>query len=574
MTALETILAARDSGTLLESLAATPYDHVDFVADALTEAHNRGDIDFLAACDTHSLQKINVHSFFSLQHLFCRALPTINCSAEQAATACRRMFERASPDMAAGLVYDALLDWFRKSPHRTEEGLALIRRDPSSHTHLIRPVLLAGPTHDNTTYIDEAFVLSYDPQSHIRIDALWTLARILPPDHKCKLQRLTSLLIETAKATVPAEEIAAAVDATIHLLWRCGSTISHAAEEIISTVSNSPSPEINHALASGLLSKREAFTETMIDAAFLSLQSTDRNATPVLDEIDSILYIWDLDKDRRRVLKFLSSLLGHRDNAPKISDLKNFAHNLENSHGELLGWYVVSLLLTGDYNLCEAAARLLPSRQAQKELSIDLDEFLLTPNWILFLARKLVSYCLMTKEATAALLLSCLRATPPQNCLEIEQIIFDYFLMNYLDAIDWMDAAVPSTDVARESVDRLSTRVRLYIEDLDRLGKCTAFIPSERERQIQAYRRADFFRNVRKKAETASVFATIAQKSTILYGTSSIVYVYRVPGSEPDRQELSMTTHETYVELPRLNVLDPVGLQYSIRRFQAEPPPS
>ena len=574
MTAFETILAAHASGTLLESLAETPYDHVDSVADALSEAHNRSEIDFLAACDAHSLQKINTHSFFSFQHLFCRALPKINCSAEEAATACQRMFDKADPDMAASLVYDALLDWFRQSLQRTEEGLNLIHRDPLLHARLIRPVLLAGATHDYASYVEEAFVFSNNPESSIRIDAFWVLARIIPPSQEYMIQRFTSLLVETARADIPAEETAAIIDAAIHLFSRCGSTITRAVEEIISIASSSSSPEISHALAFGLLTKRDVFTETMIDTILLALQSTDRNATPVLGEIDSVLYMWDLDKDRQRILKFLRNLLSQKENPPKISDLKNFTHSLENSHGEILGWYVISLLLTDDPLLCEAAARLLPSRQAPKELSINLDEFLLTPEWILYLARKLIGYCLMTKESTAALLLSCLRAIHPQHCAEIEQVIFDYFLMNYLNVIDWFDANVSSTDSARESIDRLSERVRLYVENLDHLGKCLAFIPSERERQIQAYRRADFFRNVQKEAEKASIFATIAQKSTILYGTSSIVYIYKTPDSEPDRREVSMATHETYVELPRMDILDPVGLQYNIRRFQAERPPS
>ena len=45
-----------------------------------------------------------------------------------------------------------------------DEGLTLIHRDPDTHRRLVRPVLLAGPTHDADRYVEEAFNLSNDSQ--------------------------------------------------------------------------------------------------------------------------------------------------------------------------------------------------------------------------------------------------------------------------------------------------------------------------------------------------------------------------------------------------------------------------
>ena len=136
----------------------------------------------------------------------------------------------------------------------------------------------------------------------------------------------------------------------------------------------------------------------------------------------------------------------------------------------MLGWYAVSLLLTGDHRLCMAADRLLPYNQIRDGLDINLAPFSLTSPWILFLARKILGYCLMKKEATAALLPSCLRAIPEEKRPELDELVLHYFLINYISAIDWLEVAVSPTDRALQSVERLSRSLASYVHELERAG--------------------------------------------------------------------------------------------------------
>ena len=234
----------------------------------------------------------------------------------------------------------------------------------------------------------------------------------------------------------------------------------------------------------------------------------------------------------------------------------------------------MSLLLTGDYALCTAAERLLPFNTTRDGLDLDLSPFSLSPRSILYLARKILGYCLLYMESAAALLLSCLRAIPEQDRAELEELVLDFFLMNYLSAIDWFESAVSDDDLAKQSVDRLSSRLRAYVAELERHGFCPAFRPSERERQLQAYRQTDFQRDVLKKAEQGSLLFALAHKAPILYGTSSIVYVRRDDVTEPDRQEVAMRAYGHSFAFPGLEALDPVGVQFKFRLFRSELPPS
>ena len=171
-----------------------------------------------------------------------------------------------------------------------------------------------------------------------------------------------------------------------------------------------------------------------------------------------------------------------------------------------LGWYIVSLLLTGDFRLCRAASQLLPYNETRDGLDIDLSPFSLKSPWVLYLSRKILGYCIVNKESAAALLLSCLRAVSDTDRSELEDLVRDRFLMNYLTATEWFEAAVSSNDPAQQSVRRLSQSMSSYVTELDQAGSCSAFRPNERERQLEAYRLGDFVRGVQKKAEEGSIF--------------------------------------------------------------------
>lgn len=219
----DTLLTANDAGNLLETLAATAYEDVESVANAVSSLHNCDKINILADCDSPQLKAVSIQYFFTLQRVFCQTLPQLDCSAEAAATSCERMFEKAGHDGAAGLVYESLSLWFKKSPVRISEGLALIRRDVDVNRRLVRPVLLAGASHDATMSSEEALDLSNQAQMHIRLDAIWALGRIVPIEEERFLTRTIARLGEAVEATESDDETAHAIEAALHLLHRTDS---------------------------------------------------------------------------------------------------------------------------------------------------------------------------------------------------------------------------------------------------------------------------------------------------------------------------------------------------------------
>ena len=79
---------------------------------------------------------------------------------------------------------------------------------------------------------------------------------------------------------------------------------------------------------------------------------------------------------------------------------------------------------------------------------------------------------------------------------------------------------------------------------------------------------------IQKKALRGSIVSQIAHQSVVLYGTGTIYYMHTNDGSRPHRQEASFGRFQQTIEIPRLRVFDPVGLDFALSRFRAEPPPS
>jgi hypothetical protein len=76
-------------------------------------------------------------------------------------------------------------------------------------------------------------------------------------------------------------------------------------------------------------------------------------------------------------------------------------------------------------------------------------------------------------------------------------------------------------------------------------------------------------REIRKQAERQSVFFGLVQHSTLLYGRKAIAYVR---GADEPPVSMEMKTMSAGFEMPRLQIIDPVGLDWLLRVFRVSKP--
>jgi hypothetical protein len=149
-------------------------------------------------------------------------------------------------------------------------------------------------------------------------------------------------------------------------------------------------------------------------------------------------------------------------------------------------------------------------------------------------------------------------------------ILFDPLLINYSGELsDWLsERAKDASDPAQPVIVDLLSRLEAYIDGLRKAGRIKELRPSERERLIENHRQHESMRQAYKQAEKKSVFMSIVSRSVLLYGTRSISY-FKGSDGKKQRNEMKLHSISHSVESPRLDILEPFDLDYTLRVFRA-----
>jgi hypothetical protein len=206
---------------------------------------------------------------------------------------------------------------------------------------------------------------------------------------------------------------------------------------------------------------------------------------------------------------------------------------------------------------------------------IDFTRFELAEVEFTYLARKVIGFFFFKPMIMASFLTSLLRCAPEGPVAGLEELLFDPILINYsgvarkyVEAVA-ADTSDPAAPAAQRAIDRLTT----YLGGLRSAGRIAELRPSERERQLEWQRQSDELARVYVAAQKESVFLPLMRRSVLLHGDRSISYV-QDPDGAPRRIESNLGSIGTSFEMPRMEVVDPVGLQIMLTYFRAERPPA
>jgi hypothetical protein len=175
----------------------------------------------------------------------------------------------------------------------------------------------------------------------------------------------------------------------------------------------------------------------------------------------------------------------------------------------------------------------------------------------------------------ASFLTSLLRFSPACPAAEIEDLLFDPILLNYSGVAreHVKGVATDAGDPAAPAAQRALARLDIYLNGLRSAARVAELRPSERERQLAWQRQSDELERVYVAAQKESVFLPLLSRSVLLHGDRSISYV-QDPSGAPRRIEANLDSFGTSFELPRMEIVDPVGLQMMLTNFRAERPPA
>ncbi|MEX2940756.1 hypothetical protein [Serratia fonticola] len=569
----EIILKAKE-GTLLDLLFNLGWGGEDDpVISKLAACHNLGDIDLLALITTENLSIYKGPKFFRGQRVFVSLISKLNSSAQSLLHAVDVFYNAAGNDMAANLSVEEFAKWCEAMPSRPNELLNLIdQKVPGSERYLT--IALKTGYAINPSYITERIYGYFiSGEEFEKIGAIRALSLIDVSDWKRMIVELKNALSLELSDSI----CAAILTSSINNLKKSPVQYSEDLKSIIFTSLKIKSKEVLYAAAQILAFHYAHLESDVVNELFVTLSEIDSQDTHVIEVVDVALANILKAGNVEQVQVYLEGVFLKGNAGFNLDMFDSLSYQLLDSPLKILEGWVVRWLRLGDYNLCKQMSDGLFNTGGEAfSFDIDFSTYNLNENEYGYLARKAIGTFFTKAVIMTSILISLLKSAPASAIKEIETLLVDIVLTNYSGvATKYINTISERSDLKiNEIIKRVLADFDSYLTGLRVIKYVPELFPSERERQLEWQRHCDSTAEAMKAARKKSLFSSLMSESILLYGNHSISWIQdALLQPEPRRIETPLASFSHSYEIPRMDVVDPLGLQLMIISFRREERP-
>lgn len=530
--------------------------------------HNDGTIDGLVAARSIETATINQHDFFTVMMVYCDLLPALNAEVSDMLNAVKALVARAGNDGAAGMPNGAFREWAEQG-ERAKAVLAAIDTDDPEDSAYIYLALQALAKSDPGEALARAIAHLADVQPATRsaaTKAIGTMELASAKSLEEAGKALTAAAIASDDNTLGHVMTAACEIARAHPHmedWAC---------QVLKSSEPNASEHALHQLSLELMFHGEELLPSLVANATTILQKVELKNSATISNIGSaarkLVDHGRLDEAMTLVTKMIAK---HRELA-SLEAFDGFASSLRKLDSEQLANVILDWLGSLDPNLGQATMSLTAGHYGKSPLILTAAEATLArpDDELLLLAHRAIGYLFLHPITAASLVLSLMHGVGDKAAEAMQDILFDPLLINFSGELaDWLkEGATDEVDPVQPAIIDLLARLDEYIEGLRAAGEIEELSPSERERMIEGHRQHESMRQSHKEAEKKSVLLSIVSRSVLLYGTRSISKFVGMDGEE-QRNEMPLHSFHHSFETPRLDILEPFDLDYTLRVFRA-----
>ncbi|MBR1195695.1 hypothetical protein JQ574_06620 [Bradyrhizobium sp. AUGA SZCCT0158] len=494
-------------------------------------------------------------AFFERQNFFYRAIPLLETTAPPLMEAVEALVSKGGNDLASNRPYEAFRNWCIADLTRAHAIVASARAGD--------PQAVAFVTFALTALDDSALARSFaeDFSDKRRLSALFALGRIKPVD-LMDAENTVGVLLPFVD---PSNDEAPRCNALMSLLETCKRFPDLGpvwVPKAIAAATVTPTPGLLFNMARAIWDYIELFDRTSLERALNALKATDPAMEGIIKQIDIALEKILATSNEDLAQDFLTEVIAS-GNGVDLEKFPSTKHNIANGDRGRLFKLLVRWLTSGDSNLEASSPKILSTGEPPIPFDTSTADLGLSEPDHIFLVHKAVGWLFMNNVAAASILVACLRGCDAATAAVISGLLFDPLLVNYGGkARDYLHT-IKSGDVAYQSVKKALNAADIFLKGLRIDPPIKELRPSEQQLSVMRRHDYDWMRGVRKDAEKRSIFFGLVHRSIILYGRRSITFV-----REPDgrRRAVSMDMHSFShaIELPRSEIVDPVGLSIAI----------
>lgn len=531
--------------------------------EVLSELHNSGEIDFVEIVRTVNKDSLE-YDFFIILRAFENVLPLLDSRVEDVLYCLIHLLQQAGRDLAIGGIYGVFENFCRVDEHRSRDSIEFIlsQRDLSTYAPFLSSSILAYNSNCAAEAIQIIESLIANKNEVVRSQAYFSLGRLnVSETQKNVIWDLFSLSVCGDRDDACCASILRGI---LNFGARFPSYWPQIEAYLVPFVEESP-PELLYEISDTIAFQRVEFPESILCLLLKPLSNVSSEHKGIIDNIDYLL-VWLVERGSSVLaVELLESIINV---GVKFTSLDYFSRELLRKYPELLNHIVTKWFLSGEILLCHGVSNLL-NIITDNNIELTAERALLDDEEkLIFVSHKAVGWLFAQPITSVSFILSIYKIASETTRLNIEEILYDPLLLSYPGELKRFLQSCIENGFQKHLCVRLLERLQVYHTEIEKVsGLKELMAPSE---NVSAYWK-NLNKSMQKAHEEASKSSLMSLFTTkqLLYGNSSVFYVHKGNG-ESMRQEMQMQSFSHSAELPRLNTLDPVILDYTLRVYRNE----
>ncbi len=519
--------------------------------------HNKREIDLLAVAHTPAFAAIQGHDFFIAQHFYCEAIPKLNAEAWALMACCSSLIKQAGRDGAATQPNGAFQRWCAVNPELTET----IVRQAGQGDEQARQFATFALRSLNDVNKAIAFVDSFTDDR--RLSGMTALAGMRYADSGEAYKTIAILARFVADSCDDNTRLNALLAAFDILKSHPNALLARA---LVEAAAKGAGPVTLHGLAQVIWLHHKQLDGASADIALQALRQVSSKDLGTVNILDMGLHALLGTANEGPALDCLTGVL--QDRSLTLANFGTTAQALSRDNPQRRYTLVMRWLLSGSFELCDNVSDLVGSDR-DRPFDATAATLNLTPVQQIFVAHKAIGYLFIKPVVCCSIIVSVLRTASPESVEPLADLLFDPVLVNYgRNAKDYLKS-IPPTDAAYPAIHAALTKTEAFNDALNETGEIKELHPSDYQRNVVHQHTHDEMKHIHRLAESESVLLHLVHRSTILYGKRSLTYFSDSDGKQ-HAVAMDLKSFGTSFELPRHEILDPVGLDYMLRVFRVE----
>ncbi len=554
------LIASADAGMLLDLLETeVDHDSPDSLLNRAAALHNAGRFDLLGEKSFAAIDRLAGRDFFNAQQLMGDLIPKLTAPLADMMAMVKYLVQKGGADGFAGFPLQAFKAWLSKDHTRAENILESFRVGTSEDAGYLAAAL---EVRGDPTLVFP--FLAFDDSR--RQFATSALGAIQPADDATAAVALAKIL-----PLAQADPHDMTRFTAIFTAWEILKHVPHLAPIwtplFVAAVQANPTNQTVEAMLQGLWRRTNLFDDQAVTDSLDIAMAADLSNERLRNLLVIVLGHLIKPPHDAKALAHLTTLLGQGliDMGKNGSILHRFHAMGQQQVFDL----VVRWLGTGNPMLCEAAVAITVKAGQGAPFVADLSAAGLSSDEIVALAYRAVGWFFIHPTTAASVIVAGLRLKDAKATPILTKLLYFPLLLNYLGSVQDYLKTIKRGDAAWAPARKALKQAADYVKGLETKGPIKELLPSDYQVSISRERRMEMNRDMHKQVRKESVLLSLVHQSTILYGRSTMTYVR---GADNPPMTMDMHAYSHSVEVPRLDVLDPVSLSWMLWRFRMARP--